>query len=176
MDKKKVFLIGLVCLILIYLDLRYLLKWQFSALSGTNKKITDLKRQIASLKQNLESIQDLRNKKSQLSVEKKKVLTQDQLPSLLENISVLANKHNVKIIQMRPLKPAADNKKTPAVNFSPLELDLDLSAGYHQLGSFISDLEESRELMEVKEFRISSDPADVAHQKVDLTLRVYIER
>ena len=53
---------------------------------------------------------------------------------------------------------------------------MDLSAGYHQLGKFINELENAQVFVIVQELKIEPQPGNYLKQKAALTLKTYVKK
>lgn len=173
LDKKKILLIALLSFIVFYLDVALIIKLQLRGIRNASPKITKLKKDIDNLNKDLTTLQDLKNKKTEIGkatlLKSKKLILEEEIPSLLEYISDIANKNNIKIIKILPSRePKSDEKK--------LLITLDLSCDYHHLGSFINDLENAPDFMAVQEIKIKRDTADYLRQNVNLVLRTYVKK
>lgn len=168
LDNKKVALIMLSCLIIIYIDFAILFKLQLKGIKTVSPKVAKLKTDIHQLSKGLANlkIKQVEIKKGQPRV--KKIVLEREIPSLLERISVMANKNNVRIIKILPSK---DTKST-----SYILIGLDLTCDYHNLGSFLNDLENSQDFIAVEEIKIRSDMSNYFQQNVNLMLRIYVKK
>lgn len=180
MDKKKIILIILISLIALYSDFRFIIKMQLGGINTTKSKLTQLKKQIDKVTKELTAMQELKRKQEQMRKEMlarvKKFISKGQLTSLLEDISLTANKNKVKFTQIKPSKQIKqDDKALQGAKLTPLVITLDLSGGYHELGSFINDLENKEQFLAVESLKIENDTSNYLHQKVNLTLKTYVK-
>lgn len=168
LDNKRVALIILSCLIIIYIDFATLFKLQLKGIRIVSPKVARLKIDINQLTKDLDNlkIKQLEIKKGQPRI--KKIVLEREIPSLLERISVMANKNNIRIIKILPSK---DTKST-----SYILIGLDLTCAYHNLGRFLNDLEEAQDFIVVEEIKIRSDTGNYFQQNVNLTLRIYVKK
>jgi Tfp pilus assembly protein PilO len=177
-DKKTLALTVLVIVIVLFLDFSFVLKSQLRTLSTINPKITNLKAELEKL--NLDSInmqrQATRTKPRQI----KKLVPPGQVAWVIEEISRMANQHEVEISQIRPSRKsgAAGLSKPPVQSddYLPTLIDLEVSAEYHQLGRFLTDLENYSILLAVEELDIM--PIDKAPFKhvVRLQIKTYVSK
>ncbi|MDI6605881.1 MAG: hypothetical protein QME65_01895, partial [Candidatus Omnitrophota bacterium] len=91
LDNKKVFLILLASLVALYLDYSFVLKLQFQNLRNTAPKIEKLKSDLSNLSLQLSRMEQTKAKylaqQQKLLKEAKKVISEGQIPSLLEEIA-----------------------------------------------------------------------------------------
>jgi len=178
LDKKKISSIILVCLILIYMDLSFLMRRQIQGIKILGSNIIKLKKDTDALTRELAEIEDLKRKQTGIEpvgfLKNKKILSEEQMPSFLGYLSETANKNNIKITQIKPIKEQKASKDVS--KFTPLVVALDLFCGYHHLGSFINDLENAESFIAVQEMSITPNPKDYFHQEVRLMLKTYVEK
>jgi len=179
LDNKKIFLIIFIFLIVIYLDFTFVIKIQLGDLRTQEPKIIKLKKDLDALQSGLAKMQDLKNKQRQTSQKllskAKKIISGEQIPGVLQDISSTANKNNVNIVQIKPIKESKALASQTG-KFSTLLIALDLFCDYHSLGKFINDLENAPIFMAVENMKITSQPADYLRQKVNLVLRTYVSK
>lgn len=172
LDFKKIALISLAGFIIMYLDLSLFLKMQRQGVRNTVTKSVTLKKDMGNLQNDLRLLKQFKEKqKDEASF--KRILREEEIPLLMEEISTTANTNNVKIMQMRPSKVI---KEKAIVNLSPVLLDLEVSCGYHQLGKFINNLENSRVFIAVQNMRISREQADFLSLRVNLMVKTYVRK
>ena len=170
LDKKKVGLIILICVIIIYVDFAFLIKLQLRNTTAVGAKIIKLKNDIEVLNKDLVTMQQS-SKKQEVAIKLKKIISEEQIPSLFQSISNIANRNNVKIMEIKPSKGA---KSSVSGGFTPMLVTLDLSCGYHGLGKFINDLENAEVFIEVENLKILPQSQDYFKHGVNLVLKTYV--
>lgn len=179
LDKQKKILIVIIAIFIVYVDLTYILKAQLSGLKNVSSKITRLEKDLKNLNRDLENMRISKNKPvleaRQAAARPYKVINENQVSGLLQDIASEANKFDVKIVQIRP---GRDTGKTasPADKFTPILVNLDLICDYYSLSRFIDSLEKSLVLMGVAELKISTRVSDYLKQKVILVLKTYVTK
>jgi len=171
-------------LLVLFIDFAFIIKLQFRYIKGVTPKIVQLKTNIDNFSRDLARMQDMQSRKVKSKQEKgptvKKIISQEEIPLLLQFISNIANKYNIRIMQIRPSRDVAktkeDKAQTAALKFGPFSIALVLSCDYHRLGQFINDLENAEYLFSVEELRISPGPVDYLNQNVNLVLRTYVNK
>lgn len=183
LDNKKLIMIIMILLIFLYLDYNFLLKLQFAALKTSEPKILSLKKDLDNLSKDLEKMQELKKKQivpDQKALSKiKKIVPSEQLASLLQDLSNIANKNDIMIEQIKPSKEAQGPKQEKIVGidkFQPVLITLDLTCDYHHLGKFINDIEEGQTYILVQGMKIKSQPGEYFKQKVNLLLKTYVKK
>jgi len=183
LDNKKIMLIILASIAVFYIDLNFILKAQLKALGKSRTEIVNMQKELVSFKKDFNNMQDLKAKQALLPQKQvtkaKKIISENQIAGLLQDISKIANNNEVGILQLRPLRESqsAGSAMVKAVSgLTPFFILLDLSSGYHNLGKFINELENSQVFVGVKDIKITSIESDYLKQKVSLTLYTYVKK
>jgi len=183
LDKKKIMAGVVILVFLLYIDFTFILKSQFNLWKAINPKIAQLKKDIKKLNDDLAILStSIKGKQETQETDQRtaeKIIKEEKIPNLLEEISKIANKREVKIMQIKPLShpPTAKPELTTATTkLFPVSIKLDLLGGYHQLGKFINDLENASVFMEVDTLRISSESTSIMTQQIELTLKTYVKK
>lgn len=182
LDNKKIILVILFSVLVLYLDINFVFKNQLGALKKIEPAIVGLKKNLENLKSDLVKMQELKKKQigpPEKAVKAKKIIPSEQLASLLQNLSDIANKNNVKIEQIKPAKDTQISKqdKLPGMDkFQPVLITLDLESDYHNLGKFINDIENGKIFISVQSAKITTQQADFFKQKVNLVLSTYVKK
>ncbi len=181
LNKQKKILIVVFLVLIVYLESGYILKAQRSGITRQERKITKIKSDLINLEHGLENMRAFKNNPGQAKqksvIKSSRILPEKQISELLQEISNAANKFDIRISQMRPMRQAQKGK--PAVGqekFIPFSIHLDLIADYHNLGRFIQALEESPIFMGVQGLEISIQSSDYMKQKVLLVLKTYVAK
>jgi Tfp pilus assembly protein PilO len=167
---------------LAYIDYAIVLKAQLNTLQQINTAILNNKKNIEKLQKDLNNLAETQRKERQMGktglVKIKKLITNEQIPLLLKEISDLANQHQVRIMQLRPEKGEKDTKSAKiakAQNLIGEKINLDLSCDYHRLGQFLNAIENSEVYLELEDMKISSVANDYFRQNVRLVLKTYVK-
>ncbi|MBU3959115.1 MAG: type 4a pilus biogenesis protein PilO [Candidatus Omnitrophica bacterium] len=176
LDNKKILLPILVCLVIICIDFSSVIKLQFRGIRSSSAKIIKLKQDLGILNKDLLSMQQ--NDGKQVVVkETKKIISRDQVSSLLQDISDMANKHEIKLMQITPSQEAKIKEKNGSqAKLLPVIITLNLSSDYHSLGRFINDMENAEVFLAVQEMKITRLGQDSLSQNVNLLLRTYVSK
>jgi len=180
-EKQKKILIVIVCVVILYVDLNYILKAQTQGLSGITPKITRLKNDLNNLNRDLNNMRALKSKQplvdQKAAVKSVTVISESQIIDLLQDISELANKSDVKIAQIRPSRESSGQKQPEGTDkYIPLFINLEITCDYHSFGRFINALENTQIFMAVQEFKVQAQPSDYLKQKITLVLRTYVNK
>lgn len=178
-DKQKIILFAVIALIVFALDYQFLAVLSRKG-KDLNKKITEEKSKIGALEKDLAKMRELKEKqaktKEKIIPKIKKILPEEQKVALLQDISDIANKNNVKILQIKPVTDVKQEKAFLGGKIAPFYINLELTADYHNLGRFINGLENSEALMSVQDIVISRYPQDFLKEKVNLMVRAYVKK
>lgn len=185
-DTKKLIFAALVVALFFYLDFTFLLNPQKLKIKNANQKIAKLKEDLSSLNNDLVQMQRFESAKGgkrEEALKFKRLISEGELVSLLQEISRLARDNNIQIIQMKPSKGAKESRvsersKNKASSSGGDELKsilirLDLVCAYHNFGKFINDLENASMFVSVESFDIVSEKSGYLQQKVNLLLLTY---
>jgi len=146
-------------------------------------KTRSLGGEIKTLRQNLETIKNaitklpelerktvyLRSKTQELKI---RFPSQSELPGLLEQISELAEKAEVEILEISPRKTQAEESSSEI--YEELPILMTATSGYHELGAFINQLENSERIFTVKEIHIRTNPSNSKRHHVNLVLSTFV--
>jgi Tfp pilus assembly protein PilO len=175
LDKQKKIFIVMFLLLIAYVDSAYILKAQKTGLNRQEAKISRLKTDLANLNRGLESMRLGKNSPEAAASKQPgqfRILNENQISQLLQEISGAANKFDITIVQIRPSR-SEQKTKTGLV---PMLINLEMSGDYHNLGKFIQAMESSRIFMQVDEMDIATQLPDYMKQKVTLVLKTYVTK
>ncbi|MFA6217355.1 MAG: type 4a pilus biogenesis protein PilO [Candidatus Omnitrophota bacterium] len=178
-DTQKLVLIGIVFLTVVYVDFTFIMKAQLLGIKKSAETITQLNKDIAVVSDGLAKMKSAPVKPAS-AVKKKHLLTDEQVPTLLQEIYFLAGKNKVNIIQVKPVKEVLtqtiDPKKiAQAPKAVPVSITLDIAGNYHYFGAFINDLENSETFISVEEMKLSQSTDNYLQQKASLLLKTYVK-
>ena len=182
LDSKKIMLILIVAFIFAYIDFSFLIKAQTNSIARIGPKIAKLKSDIDNTNRQLVILRNQPKVKEGSANKAKKIISENELNILLQEISDVANQNNVRILE---IKPARGAPKTTAVktttpkgpaNQNFVLIPLDLTASFHSLGGFINGLENNQKLIIINELKIANDSNDYFKQKASLLLKIYVKK
>ncbi len=181
LNQQKKILIVIFFVLIIFVDTSYILKAQRAGLKSLDPKISKLNTDLVNLNLGLENMRLAKNKPG-LATQKKimrssKIIRENQISELLQEISNAANKFNVKIAQISPSRQVQSGKTAIGQDkLTPMLINLDLVSDYHNLGRFIQSLENSSFFIGVQELEISAQLPDYMKQKIKLVLKTYVTK
>ncbi|MFA5117918.1 MAG: type 4a pilus biogenesis protein PilO [Candidatus Omnitrophota bacterium] len=178
-DIQKLILIGIIFVTVIFIDCSFIMKAQLLGIKKSAETAVKLKKDIAAISAGLVKMK-ASPVKPVSAVKKKRLLTDAEVPSLLQEIYSLAGKNKVNIIQVKPVKElstqALDPKKAAqAPKAVPVNISLDIAGNYHYFGAFINDLENSESFISVEEVKLTQSTDNYLLQKASLILRTYVK-
>ncbi len=175
-DKQKLIALTLAFAVIVYVDFSFVLKAQVKALSQAKSKAVKLQTDIQSVKRDMATMQQNQNKEK-ASGQVKKIVSEDELLSLLERVSEIAKDNMVRVTQINPQKSNRPTVKAGQKQsaFLPVSIKLDMSCGYHNLGAFINDLENNEYAVSTEDIRITPDFSAGQRERVLLTLKTYVK-
>lgn len=178
-EEKKIYLIGVVTLITGVLYVSFIILPKMSELARTSREVSDLKDQINVVTSRVKKMEETSGKLESLRNEQKTYAKQlppeKEVPSLLEGLSSIAEKAGVDIKSITPyaiIEP--DPKFAQDVYYREMPLLLTAKSGYHQLGMFISDLEEAQRFITIEDVRIRYDDKAPRMHNVRMLLKTYV--
>lgn len=106
----------------------------------------------------------------------------EELPTVIQTLSDLASRAQVKIQTIFPQRQGGTSPESatmlagpsasPAV-YKEVLIQIDALAGYHQVGTFVSELEAAKKPMRIANLRISGNPKEPKRSHVKLLVRAY---
>jgi len=177
-DRNKLILAGVVVLAILFIDFSFVLTSQRRAVRAVNSDIARLSKGLGDLEADLSRMQ---RQEAGLPVGQEKSLAlAGQMPWVIEEISRLANQQGVKIFQVRPVRGApaqrASGRPAETEQYLPVLINIEVSAGYHQLGRFLAALESHPVFMEVKELNIGRREKNPFEHGINLVLKTYVSQ
>ncbi len=150
-------------------------------------KIAELNPEIRELKIAIKSIEDelqrgpklserLKAVKAKLGSYEKRLSREKELPVLLENLSGMAEKSQVKILSITPHDTGRKTRRgidEEESVYQEIPIAITAQSGYHELGSFINRLENDQRYMQISHIKINPDQGDSEKHKVEFVVYAY---
>ena len=106
-----------------------------------------------------------------------RILSEEEIPLIMENISHLARKNDVRINQIMPLKEALKEVlDTEEGKYLSLPILVNSRAAYHDLGRFVNDIENDKIFMSILAFDIAASGDDPKNHSVRITIKAFVIR
>lgn len=163
--------------IILVLYINFLLVPQVSGVVGgimrMNKAQAELRTaqtegaRIPQLRESIESFQEKVDKYENM------LPAQQEIPSLLENLSNMARDSGIKIVGITPVATAEDRPGKDQI-YKEQPILISAKSGYHELGRFIDNLENSSRFMKVGNIQIKASSASPKKHDVELLVLTYI--
>jgi len=178
-DQTRYAVLGGIVFLVIVLDVIFLMVPQISGIVDINHQITKMsqdsqqvlvdRQRINQLKKNLEI------SRLQFNNLNDKIRPIQEVPSILDTISSVANENSVKIDQLEPDKAHQEVlKSTPDAKYYALPLEIKAHCGYHMFGHFLNKLENGNMFFVMKDFIIQNGDKDVNSHSFSLTIKVIL--
>ena len=199
-DKKKLAIAGVLLVVFLYVDFTFVIANQTKGLKTIKQKIVSLRKDIEVLSKDILYVKK-NSRADAVPLKIKKIVSEKEIPSLLQNISAIANENGIRMMQIDSTKeapkiskkkgaPPSDKKgaasgdkkaakpaqqKAQAVELASVKIKLDIIAGYHKLGKFINEIENADKFCLIDEVLIARDPVDPMKHKVSLVVKTYVK-
>ena len=177
-EKNRYYVFGGVLLFVFLLDYLILMGPQLGALSKLNPENKILIEDIQTAKSEIQKLaqyrQDIVKMNEEMVRINARVRQKEEVPLVLETITLLANKNDVKIEQITPnpvdQKLLLDNKER---KYYSLPIDIQAKAGYHNFGRFLNQIEREGLYLGVKNFTITPG-AESRNEVIKITLKAVV--
>ena len=155
------------------LQLRNLMKIN-SEIGVMQKDLAQGKTDIQRRAQYEEQLEELKAKKKMMA---NMILSEEEIPLIMENISHLARKNNIRINQIMPLKDTLQKVlDTEDGTYLSLPILVNSRGGYHDLGRFINDIENDKIFMSILAFDIAGSGDDPKNHSARITIKAFVVR
>lgn len=161
-------------------DYIFLMRFQVKALRSLGPEVARYQRDIEQAKYHLERValyeaqatelgSDFQNKRS-------RILTQQEIPMILENISRLANKAGVQVNQIMPLRESQKKVlQAQEASYFILPIFVQGQADYHAIGRFFNHIETNDVFLMVESFDISHDNLNTKRHSLRTVIFVFLK-
>ncbi len=180
MSPQQLFiLLGVAVIVLLAVDAVFILRPQIGGIVALERKSAQIKADIEMLSTNKQRMIQFRANldtgRRSMKNFKAMVRKQDEAPAVLKIISTLANGYGVKVDQLVPQKSDGTVLvKNEDGKYGSLAILVRAKAGYHQLGRFLSRLEQERVFWYLESVDIAADATDPARHVVKVQMRILI--
>lgn len=175
-NKQIMLLAVLVGIAVLYVYANFILIAQARDTFRTYKNSRKAHREVISAERDIAKVEDLKNQvlqyRSKIDSYERMLPAEQEVPGLLENLSLMAKKSGVKIVGITPVS----SKESPSAGQIYHEIPILISAksGYHELGRFLSDLEGADRFMKVVDIQIKANRTSPKKHDVELLVMTYI--
>lgn len=170
--------VGLL-LILLLIDYFGILRFQLNTLMSLDTKTTKLSMELQTAKTDMQRMpryrQEVVDRKNQVAEINRKVNSREDVPLVLENISRIANRNDVKIERIMPdtssHKPVLQNNTG---KYFSIPIIIEARSGYHDFARFLNQLEAEGVFLDIPQFTIATNRGDSRKHVIKLTLHTVV--
>jgi Tfp pilus assembly protein PilO len=95
------------------------------------------------------------------------------MPQILKELNQMAEHLGIKFLSIRPLERKEALLPGAKDLLLQIPIRIKLKCGYHQLGKFINQIENSNRFMKIKDLNINADSNDIWNHQVELVITNY---
>ena len=139
--------------------------------AGLNKNIKEADKLIDNIDSFKTKIADLKEKVGQYET---RLPTKKEISSILNHLSALASQEDIKITGIKELKTIKGEMQEGEQAYSGVPIEIDMKSGYHQLGKFINEIENSDRLMKIDDLEIKSSSENLTEHDVKLIINSFV--
>ncbi|MBF0478674.1 MAG: type 4a pilus biogenesis protein PilO [Candidatus Omnitrophica bacterium] len=177
-EKTRYYIFGGILLLVFLLCYFIFIHPQLASLSKISPELDLVREDIKKLKNDRQQINQYKKQVADLTKDTEKlslrIRPKEEVSVVIESISHLANKYNVKLDQINP--NLSDQQKimdSQGKSYYRLPILIDGRSGYHDFGRFLNALEMSDIYIEVQKYSIF--PSEIQRlQKVTITLNAVV--
>lgn len=144
----------------------------FSAIGQASKIGADLKDAQSNIYDIPKLKTDIAAYEEKVDRYEKMLPTEQEMPSLLENLSAMAKDANVKIVGIMPVTTKEDKAKKASV-YQEKPILINAKSGYHELGKFLSSMESADRFMKVSDMQVKHNQQSPKKHDVELIVVTY---
>lgn len=176
---QQILVAGLIFLITFVLYLYFVFVPQFVRVPTLFRKVSKITAELKSAKSTGAEMEGLKKKLMEYNEKvewyEKKLPVEREIPNLLENLSDMAKGSNIKITSIMPAQASPENNaQRQSKLYQEIPIRITAKSGYHELGRFLSNLENSDRFMKVTDIEIKANKASPKQHDIDLTVCTYI--
>lgn len=176
-QRQRQILLGLLVVVGAVLWLQFFMLPQLATASRLRDDLKKLRTQRERARHDLAQMPSLEKKLAalagQYSLPALAGPPEEQLPDLLEKITQAARASQVRVTTLRPQKELGQLQVGPS-GYLEIPLELSATAGYHQVGRFLDELERSESLVRLRELDLRPSNGDLASHEVKMVLLAYL--
>ena len=178
-EKNRYSILAGIMIGIFALDYFLIMKGQLDNLNNLNPKINILIQDLNTAKQNVTNIAtystQVKSLNEQFDGASLKVVSQEELPRVLESISRLAQDSKIKINQLFPIKGSQEllltNNEGKYYSFPIL---VEATGGFHEVGRFVDQMEKDEILKSVTALTIAAGPQEATRLTIKLTIKTVV--
>ena len=168
-----------ILLAIFVLDVITVINFQWGSLQAIGNENQTLQESIDHLNSDLQRLNQMKDglqkSRSQLEALNIKIRPLGEVPSILEDISLIANQRGVKIEQLIPQTESPQVLvSSDSVKYYALPIVIQATSGYHMFSRFINQLELANLFFTLGQLTIENRGADINHHNINATLKVVL--
>jgi len=177
---QMMILAALIAVIIAALFLNFLLIPQATRLADIFSKMGKIRSDLKAAMGDIDKIgqfnKDIASYRGKVERYEKMLPAEQEIPTLLENLSAMAKSSNIKIIGITPTAAVSGKgEKAQRDNiYQEIPILISAKSGYHELGAFLSNLENSDRFMKVVDIEIKANKASPKKHDIELIVLTYI--
>ena len=182
LENRKLILGIVIVFLAVWVFLKYFVGPAIGKASTLGGEVAGVRRNLTSVRVSLTKLPQLEAETERLRRSAKELAvrfpSESELPELLEHLSRVAKKSEVEIVEISPTRviQVEAKKAAPSALYEELPIALTARSGYHELGFFINQLENSERIFTVKNIEIKADPSDRKRHRVELVLETFVRQ
>ena len=161
----------------IYLYVNFLLLPQIYGVAKIYGKTSKISIDVKDAQRDISEVDNLRKQaasyRGKIEEYERMLPAGQEIPKLLEDLSDMAKKSNVKIIGITPLQVKQQSQDSEAI-YQEIPILISARSGYHELGKFLSDLENADRFMKVADIKIKENSTTPKRHDVELLVLTYV--
>ena len=173
--------IGIAMALILLVDFSLIMRLQLQALSSAGKKASEFSKDIKKTRYNVKNMSSLEAEAKQLQGKLSGVIQnlgeyQDAV-MVVERITKLAEKNNIKVSQAMPLKEqAVELLDSDKGEFLAVPILVNGEGGYHNLGLFFNALETDQAFLDIQSFDITGNLQSSKKHILTMTVMSFVPK
>ena len=178
-EKTQIYILcSFVVVIVLVSYFYFFLKPRMNILRKVLPKVAALSKESKEADKLIDNVDNLKAEIAQLkkgmSQYEARLPTQKEISSILNNLSDLASWENIKITEIKELETIKGEMGEGEQAYSGVPIEIDMKSGYHQLGKFINQIENSDRLMKIDDLEINSASESLTEHNVRLIVSSFV--
>ncbi len=171
-QRQKNMIVGALFALILLLDFVVLIRPVIGMFTETIPKLSSQREKLRNMQDDMKNAgvidKQWQEAREKLAETEKQFIAKNELPSLLENLSKLAQNSQFKIITLKPLET-----RDAGSGLVRIPIHMSAVAGTHDLGRFLAQLEGGPICFKVLDLRITANGSDERRQIIDLSIETY---
>ncbi len=178
-EKNRYYVLAAILIGIFVIDYLFIMMPQVRTLLALNPKISALSKDLKQARDDIKKVDqyqaELRGFKEKMKTIGKKILNREEIPTILDNISLIANASKVRINQIMPIRESQNLVlTTDEGKYFSFPILVVAKGGYHDLGRFLNKIENNRIFMSIMDFDITGNSDDTTHHSARITIKAFI--